>query len=85
MSYLYEAATEMHFPTPHSGLTKRLQTVHQHETGAIARAYDEHAATLPSDRYVWAAVGAVGVGLSILTMGLYNAMVKVVGSNRLDR
>ena len=79
MSYLFEAATEMHFPTPHRGLTKRLETAQVYETGAIARAFEEHDETVPSDRYLWAAVGAVGVGLSILGMGLYNRVLRVIG------
>jgi hypothetical protein len=72
--------------------------------GPIARKIEQQTAKLPSDLFLWSAVGslagsallqlagrreqAVFVGQwvpTLLILGLYNKLVKVVGSDRMDR
>lgn len=71
--------------------------------GTVARTIERQTAKLPSDTFLWAAVGsmAVSVGLQIagnkhasvfvgqwaptlLIMGLYNKVVKQLGSDRTE-
>lgn len=75
-------------------------TEHDHSEGTIARMIEEQTARLPSDAFLWAAIGSMGVSLAlhladkrdmslfvgqwaptILTLGLYNKIVKTVGSD----
>jgi hypothetical protein len=38
---------------------------HEHEEGPIARAIEEQTAKLPSDLFLWAAVGAISASLAL--------------------
>ena len=74
----------------------------EHSEGRIARTIEQQTAKLPSDTFLWAAVGAMAVsaGLqlsgnrqvsnfvgqwapTLLILGLYNKLVKQLGSDRL--
>jgi hypothetical protein len=74
----------------------------EHSEGRVARAIEEQTAKLPSDTFLWAAIGAMAVsaGLqmagnrqvsnfvgqwapTLLILGLYNKLVKQLGSDRL--
>jgi hypothetical protein len=83
MSFILEAANEIHLPAPHRGLSARLQSVHDQKIG-VAHTINGTSATGASDRWLWAAVGAAGVGLSLLTMA-FNKLEKVIGSRRRTR
>ena len=43
--------------------------VDQHAEGPVAEAIEEQTAKLPSDTYLWAAVGAMSVALALQCMG----------------
>ena len=47
----------------------RSQHEHDHSEGSIARAIEQQTARLPSDTFLWAAVGAIGVSLALQSMG----------------
>ncbi|MEO5819794.1 MAG: hypothetical protein ABIT71_04765 [Vicinamibacteraceae bacterium] len=70
----------------------------------MARAIEEQTAKLPSDTFLWAAVGSMGVSAALqlagkrhaslfvgqwapafLLLGVYNKLVKELGSDRYDR
>jgi len=72
----------------------------QHREGPIARSIEQQTAKLPSDVFLWAALGSIGLALvleltghekkanfvghwapTILTLGLYNKIVKLHGSD----
>ena len=72
----------------------------EHREGPIARAIEQQTAKLPSDTFLWAAVGSMGLSLALelmgdekkanfvghwaptlLTLGLYNKLVKIQGSD----
>jgi len=72
----------------------------EHKEGPLARTIEQQTAKLPSDTFLWAAIGSMGisavlqvigarqmsnfVGLwapSFLMFGLYNKMVKLLGSD----
>jgi hypothetical protein len=72
----------------------------QHAEGAIARSIEQQTAKLPSDWFLWAAVGSIATSLTlqatgqkhastfvgqwaptILILGLYNKLVKQLGSD----
>jgi hypothetical protein len=72
--------------------------------GRLARAIEEQTAKLPSDTFLWAAVGSMGVSAALqlagkrhaslfvgqwapafLLLGVYNKLVKELGSDRYDR
>jgi hypothetical protein len=74
-----------------------------HREGRIARAIEDQTAKLPSDTFLWAALGAIAVSASLqfmgnrqvsnfvgqwaptfLILGLYNKMVKQLGSDRTE-
>jgi hypothetical protein len=104
MSSLTKGLTEGEtFAEPHRGLAARLQSAQEHEEGPVARAIEEETAKVPSDRFLWAAFGVMGLAVGlfhygrksdavfvgqwvapILTMGLYNKLVKVAGSDQLS-
>jgi hypothetical protein len=42
---------------------------HDHSEGMIARSIEQQTARLPSDTFLWAAVGAIGVSLALQSMG----------------
>lgn len=73
----------------------------QHSEGSVARTIEEQTAKLPSDLFLWAALGSMGVALLLrlsgkkdtslfvgqwaapfLTLGVYNKLIKVAGSDR---
>lgn len=42
----------------------------EHSEGKVARAIEEQTAKLPSDTFLWLAVGSMGVSLTLQLMGL---------------
>jgi hypothetical protein len=75
----------------------------QYREGSIARGLEKQTAKLPSDTFLWAALGAIAVSASLqfmgnrqvsnfvgqwaptfLILGLYNKMVKQLGSDRTE-
>ena len=71
----------------------------EHREGRIARSIEQQTAKLPSDAFLWAALGSMGGSLALmilgqerkatfvgqwaptfLILGLYNKMVKLLGS-----
>ena len=76
----------------------------QHAEGPIARRIEEQTAKLPSDTFLWAAVGSIAASASMqaagwkqgslfvgqwapvfLMFGIYNKLVKQLGSDQLSR
>lgn len=72
--------------------------------GPVARSIEEQTAKLPSDWFLWAAVGSIGTSLALqvsgrqqastfvgqwaptfLILGLYNKLVKQLGSDEATR
>jgi hypothetical protein len=41
----------------------------EHREGPIARTIEQQTAKLPSDTFLWAAVGSIGVSLALMMMG----------------
>jgi hypothetical protein len=75
--------------------------MHSHSEGQIAKKIEEQTAKLPSDAFLWMAVGAMSVSATMqlmgnrhvslfigqwaptfLIFGLYNKLVKQLGSDR---
>jgi hypothetical protein len=75
-----------------------------HTEGRLAKTIEDQTARLPSDTFLWMAVGAMTVSASLqlmgnrhaslfvgqwaptfLIFGLYNKLVKQLGSDQLDR
>ena len=73
----------------------------QHSEGPVARALEQQTAKLPSDLFLWAALGSILVSLTMkllgddhcslfagqwaptfLILGIYNKLVKQLGSDR---
>ena len=78
----------------------RTITPPEHSEGTVARSIEQQTAKLPSDLFLWAAVGAIATSLTLkvmgqrhnalfvgqwaptfLILGLYNKIVKVIGSD----
>lgn len=76
----------------------------RHSEGRIALAIEEQTARIPSDMFLWGALGSIGLSLILqvagkkdeanfvgkwvspfLLLGVYNKLVKVGGSDRLNR
>jgi hypothetical protein len=76
----------------------------QHSEGSVALAIEEQTAKIPSDVFLWAAIGSIGTSLFLhlsgkkdearfvgqwvspfLLLGVYNKLVKIAGSDRIDR
>ena len=76
----------------------------RHSEGSIALAIEEQTAKIPSDVFLWAAIGSIGTSLALhvsgkkeearfvgqwvapfLLLGVYNKLVKIAGSDRLQR
>lgn len=72
----------------------------EHREGSIARSIEQQTAKLPSDTFLWAAVGSIALSLGLqlagqekkaqfvghwaptfLLLGVYNKIVKVMGSD----
>src|SRR5215211_4277269 len=75
-----------------------------HTEGTVARTIEQQTAKLPSDTFLWAALGSIGASAVLrmmgkkhaslfvgdwvapfLLFGVYNKIVKVQGSDRMDR
>jgi hypothetical protein len=75
----------------------------QHAEGSVARTIEQQTAKLPSDLFLWTALGSIGGSLAflaagkretanfvgqwvptILILGLYNKLVKQLGSDRVS-
>lgn len=75
----------------------------EHTEGQVARSIEEQTAKLPSDTFLWAAIGSMAVSAAfhmngnkdasvfigqwaptILILGLYNKLVKQLGSDHTD-
>ena len=73
---------------------------HEHTEGRVAKAIEEQTAKMPSDWFLWAALGSIGISLALmmakkeeesnfvghwvptfLLLGLYNKIVKTVGTD----
>ena len=54
-----------------SELTKdpRARAREEHREGPLARSIEQHTAKLPSDTWLWAAFGSIGISLLFQTMG----------------
>jgi hypothetical protein len=80
--------------------SKHRMSQHDHSEGTLAGMIEDQTARLPSDAFLWAALGSMGVSLmlqasgkremsnfvgqwapTILILGLYNKIVKTVGSD----
>lgn len=76
----------------------------EHSEGKVAKAIEDQTAKLPSDAFLWAAVGSIATSMTLqlmgnkqgslfvgqwaptfLILGLYNKMVKQLGSDRTER
>jgi len=76
----------------------------EHSEGKVANAIEDQTAKLPSDVFLWAAVGSIATSMTMqlmgnkqgslfvgqwaptfLILGLYNKMVKQLGSDRTER
>ena len=76
---------------------------HDHAEGYVAQSMEHYTAMLPSDVWLWAAVGSMGLSLAcrmrgncehslffgqwaapLLIIGVYNKLVKVGGSDRVE-
>lgn len=88
-----------------TGAENRMTTgSEQHKEGPLARAIEQQTAKLPSDTFLWAALGSIGASAVLrimgkknaslfvgdwvapfLLFGVYNKIVKVEGSDRMDR
>ena len=49
----------------------------EHSEGTVARAIEEQTAKLPSDLFLWAAVGAISTSISLQIMGRQHASLFV--------
>jgi len=75
-----------------------------HAEGPVARSIEQQTAQVPSDWFLWAAVGSIATSLTLqmggkkhastfvgqwaptfLILGLYNKLVKQLGSDRVSR
>ena len=76
----------------------------EHSEGIIARTIEQQTAKLPSDIFLWGALGSIGISLyfelngeaqkssfvsrwvsPFLLLGVYNKLVKLSGSDRVNR
>jgi hypothetical protein len=72
----------------------------EHREGRVARTIEQQTAKLPSDAFLWAALGSIGLSMGLelaghekkanfvghwvptfLIFGLYNKMIKLMGSD----
>ncbi len=82
---------------------ERQTDIQAHSEGALAKSIEDQTAKLPSDTFLWMAVGAMSVSASLqlmgnksaslfvgqwaptlLIFGLYNKLVKQLGSDRTE-
>ncbi|MBA2621373.1 MAG: hypothetical protein H0U87_09250 [Acidobacteria bacterium] len=76
----------------------------EHSEGIVARTIEQQTAKLPSDIFLWGALGSIGVSLffelkgnaeksrfvgqwvsPFLLLGVYNKLVKLAGSDRVNK
>ena len=76
----------------------------EHSEGQVAKTIENQTAKLPSDTFLWAALGSIATSMTLqlmgnkqgslfvgqwaptfLILGLYNKMVKQLGSDRTER
>jgi hypothetical protein len=55
----------------------RTITPPEHEEGIVARAIEQQTAKLPSDTFLWAAVGSIGASLALKAAGRDHASLFV--------
>ncbi len=60
-----------------------------HSEGRVAKTLEDQTARLPSDAFLWMAVGSMAVSATLQMMGnrhvsLYNKLVKQLGSDRTE-
>jgi hypothetical protein len=51
--------------------------VHDHSEGQVARAIEQQTARLPSDLFLWAAVGSISTSMTLQLMGRQHASLFV--------
>ncbi|HVK48013.1 MAG TPA: hypothetical protein VM488_09220 [Pseudobacter sp.] len=56
---------------------EKIFTDNSHREGAVARTIEEETAKLPSDTFLWASLGAMGVSLALRMAGKKNASLFV--------
>ncbi len=75
-----------------------------HSEGIVARSIEQQTAKLPSDIFLWGALGSIGISLffemkgnaeksrfvgqwvsPFLLLGVYNKLVKLAGSDRVNK
>jgi len=87
-------------------VTQRATTneAQEHSEGIVARTIEQQTAKLPSDIFLWGALGSIGVSLILelkgnpekarfigqwvspfLLLGVYNKLVKLAGSDRVNK
>ena len=76
----------------------------EHSEGIVARTIEQQTAKLPSDIFLWGALGSIGISLYLelkgetqkssfvsrwvspfLLLGVYNKLVKLAGSDRVNK
>ncbi len=84
--------------------SSQLEEAERHSEGIVARTIEEQTAKLPSDIFLWGALGSIGLSLyfelngetqkssfvsrwvsPFLLLGVYNKLVKLSGSDRVNR
>ncbi|MDQ6622166.1 MAG: hypothetical protein M3Y86_01600 [Verrucomicrobiota bacterium] len=84
--------------------TESRPTALDHREGSLARSIEEQTAKLPSDTFLWLALGSIAASLTLkfssrekdalfvgqwaptfLLLGIYNKLVKQLGSDRTER
>lgn len=55
--------------TTELGLGARLKSAQDHKEGPIARTIEDETAKVPSDRFLWAALGSMGISLALFNAG----------------
>ncbi len=90
-----------------TGTTTQLTATHEaqeHSEGIVARTIEEQTVKLPSDIFLWGALGSIGVSLffelkgnaeksrfvgqwvsPFLLLGVYNKLVKIARSDRVNK
>jgi hypothetical protein len=82
----------------------KTEEAQRHSEGIVARTIEEQTAKLPSDIFLWGALGSIGISLyfelngetqkssfvsrwvsPFLLLGVYNKLVKLSGSDRVNR
>jgi hypothetical protein len=91
-------------PDPEASSGPSYGSASDRSEGRLARSIEQQTAKLPSDAFLWAAVGSMGVSAALqvagnkhaslfvgqwapafLLLGIYNKLVKQLGSDRVDR